>query len=396
MCRWRAILPAALRSFSLLAMSAAVVGCSNSSGSGVSVAHDSSPVSRPDSALGTTPDDASGNSTAPTTPPSTIVPQVWDAISAPSNCMCSDGSSFHFFLHRADPTKVVFFLEGGGACFDAGTCGPSSTTFRRTVDHDDNLADTTHGIFDFTDARNPFKNWSVVYVPYCTGDVHLGNITRDYGNGVVIHHNGFVNASTVLNALAQFFPGTATLVVAGESAGSIAAPLFAGMAHDLLPAATIKVLADGSGAYSDIPAINTVIGTAWGTPDAIPPWPENQGQTVATWSIPGLFIQAHKHDPRIVFARHDYAFDEVQATFSALAGIPAGQLDILIDTNGRQIRATGTPLSSFVSPGARHTVLAQPRFYSEAVDGTSLLAWVSDFVAGKPVADVHCTDCKNG
>ena len=30
------------------------------------------------------------------------------------------------------------------------------------------------GIFDFTNAANPVKDWSGVYVPYCTGDVHFG------------------------------------------------------------------------------------------------------------------------------------------------------------------------------------------------------------------------------
>jgi hypothetical protein len=30
------------------------------------------------------------------------------------------------------------------------------------------------GIFDATSAENPFKDWNMVYVPYCTGDVHFG------------------------------------------------------------------------------------------------------------------------------------------------------------------------------------------------------------------------------
>ena len=29
--------------------------------------------------------------------------------------MCADGSAFHFYLREASPTKVLFYLEGGGA-----------------------------------------------------------------------------------------------------------------------------------------------------------------------------------------------------------------------------------------------------------------------------------------
>ena len=28
------------------------------------------------------------------------------------------------------------------------------------------------GLLDLDDPRNPVRNWSIVFVPYCTGDVH--------------------------------------------------------------------------------------------------------------------------------------------------------------------------------------------------------------------------------
>jgi hypothetical protein len=320
-------------------------------------------------------------------------PLAWDVITAPADCMCSDGSGFEFFVHRADPAKVVFFLEGGGACFDAGTCGPDSTSFKRTVGHDDQLSDVTAGIFDFTNPDNPFKDWSVVYVPYCTGDVHIGNATTDYGNGVVIQHKGYVNGTTALNATKELFPGIDELVVTGESAGSIPTPLYAGMASDLFPDASIKVLADGSGAYPDVPVINATIGTQWGTMNAVPPWPENAGVTPETWSLPGLFVHAHQHAPQVVFARHDYAFDKTQEFFAGLAGIPANELVTLIDQNEQEIEASGMELFSYISPGDSHTIIGGPNFYTQVVNGVSLRQWVADLVDGTPIQDVHCTDC---
>jgi len=232
-----------------------------------------------------------------------------------------------------------------------------------------------------------------VYVPYCTGDVHVGNTTHDYGNGVVVHHNGYVNGTTALDRLAELFPDAAELVVTGESAGSVPTPLFAGLAADLLPDARITVLGDGSGAYPDIPGINAVIGDAWGTMNAVPDWPTNADVTIENWSLPGLYVRAGNHAPSITFARHDYAFDQTQQYFAALAGIPADNLVSLIDLNETQIEAAGVTLWSLMSPGDSHTVLGKPDFYTEEVDGTSLLKWVITLVGGDTVADVHCTVC---
>ena len=335
---------------------------------------------------------------APTTDaPETTVDAagVWETITAPADCMCGDGSEFSYFVHRTDPTKVMFFLEGGGACFSADTCNPTSNTYKREVGYEGGFGaqgDPT-GIFDFSNPMNPFANYSIVFVPYCTGDVHIGNNTKDYGGGVVVEHKGFVNGSTALNKMAELFPDATELIVTGESAGSVPTPLYAGMAADLLPAARITVLADGSGAYPDIPGINAVIGDAWGTMNAVPDWPENAGVTSETWSFPGLFVKAGAHQPDITFARHDYAFDETQTFFAQLAGIPADDLVSLIDQNETQIEAGGVTLLSYISPGSNHTVLHKDDFYTETVNGEPFVDWVVALLNGEPISDVHCTEC---
>lgn len=320
---------------------------------------------------------------------------VWETVTAPADCMCSDGSEFTYFVRRADPTKVVFFLEGGGACFSAETCNPDSNTYKRTVGYEGGFGSdgAPSGIFDFANLMNPFADYSFVFVPYCTGDVHIGNATTDYGDGVVVEHKGFVNGSNALSAMATLFPDATELVVTGESAGSVPTPLYAGMASDLLPDARITVLADGSGAYPDIPGINAAIGSSWGTMDAVPDWPENEGVTPETWSFPGLFVKAGTHDPDITFARHDYAFDQTQTFFAGLAGIPADDLVSLIDQNETQVEAGGVTLWSYITPGSSHTVLHTDNFYTETVNDVLLVDWVTALVNGEPVDDVHCTVC---
>ncbi len=311
--------------------------------------------------------------------------------------MCSDGSEFSFFVRKADPAKVMFFFQGGGACFTAATCDPADPAYTTTLRGPDELA-AGEGIFDFDNADNPFADYSVVYVPYCTGDLHLGSAVHDYGPGVsgenvVVHHNGFVNGTTALAKLVELFPDAGEIVVTGESAGAVPTPLYAGLVHDELPDARVTVIADGSGAYPDLPTLNAGIGVLWGTLASVPAWPENADVTAENWSIPGLFTRAGAHDPSITFARHDYAFDQVQAFFGNLAGFDASNLVTLIDLNEAQIEASGVTLFSYISPGDAHTVFGRAGFYTETLNGTSLRDWVAALVAGTPVEDVHCTDC---
>ncbi|MBI4883080.1 MAG: hypothetical protein HY826_03410 [Actinobacteria bacterium] len=339
--------------------------------------------------------------TAAPAPTTTAAPaEEWETVAAPADCLCSDGSEFSFFVRHGDATRVMFFLQGGGACFDANSCDPASGNYSTEVNGPGALGEG-EGIFDFDNSQNPFADYSVVFVPYCTGDVNLGNTVHDYGisdsgANVVIHHNGYVNATTALATLVELFPDATEVVVAGESAGSIGTPLYAGLAQDLLPNARLTVLADGSGAYPDIPVINATIGTVWGTQNAVPDWPENADVTAETWSIPGLFVKAGTHAPAITFARHDYAFDETQVFFGNLAGIAADELVTLIDLNETQIEAAGVVLWSYISPGSEHTVLHKPEFYTETLNGVKLRDWVAALIAGEPVADVHCTTCTTG
>lgn len=320
----------------------------------------------------------------------------WEQVMAPPECACSDGSPYHYWIRRADPERVVFFLEGGGACFSAATCGPASPTFKRNLSDGADVAagaPASGGIFDLADGRNPFADWSMVFVPYCTGDLHLGSTTQDYGEGVVIQHNGGVNGRTALAAMAVEFPDARELVVAGSSAGSAGAPLYAGLAHDLLPTADVTLLADGSGAYPDDVGITAAIGALWGAFDDLPTWPERTGPPPGDWSLPRLFVQAGRHVPDLRVATINNAYDDVQARFSALIG-RSGDLLAMIEANNELIEAEGVEVRSWVGSGTGHTVLGLDAFYDDAVDGTVLRDWVAAVVVGEDVDDVRCTDCR--
>jgi Pectinacetylesterase len=298
---------------------------------------------------------------ATTTPTSTAAPgdQEWERVAPGGDCQCSEGSEFRFWVREANPHKVVFYLQDGGACFSAETCTPENDLYNTRVTEGPGGG----GIFDFADERNPFADYSVVFVPYCTGDLFIGNTTTKYGPGLTVHHKGYVNGTAALDHLAATFPGATNVVVIGESAGSVAAPLYAGLVSDRLPNTKITVLADGSGSYPDVPRVNEII-AAWGFDNVIPTWPENASLTAEQWSFPEFFIQSGRHDPEIVFARHDYAYDERQQLWYPRAGIPAGDLLTRIDRNETQIERAGVNLLSYIAPGNDHTALSDGLFYT--------------------------------
>ena len=327
--------------------------------------------------------------TAPEPTDAPVVAPTWETVDAPSDCMCADGSAFHFYLREASPTKVLFYLEGGGACFSGDMCKPGSGTYSETISPISKLEDSP-GIFDFDNPENPFADYSVVYVPYCTGDVHAGNITKDYGNGVVTQHKGFVNASNALDTMIKRFPNTTQLVVAGSSAGSFPTPVFAGMAGDQLPNADLKVFADSSGAVPD--AMGFVIGN-WGTLETLPDWPEIEGLTVDQFTPAYTFIKAAEHNPKIRFARHDFAFDNVLSSFARMAGLSPNDLVSVMRTNEAKVEATGVNVANWISPGDDHTIAVRDEFYTEEMNGVRFVDWFTAFMNDSPEADNYCVDC---
>jgi hypothetical protein len=314
-------------------------------------------------------------------------------------CVCSDGSPLEIYERVADPSKVVLYFEGGGACFSAETCDPEgSPTY--AVNEEGVTAGTLErlaGYFDADNPENPLGSHSFVYVPYCTGDVHEGNTTHDYGNGVVVEHRGYANALKAFEYLVASYPDAQQVVVTGESAGSIPTSLFGAMAADALPEADIVTFGDSSGAYPDVDPVTALIGGLWGFPAGVPPWPELAGLPVEQWSFPEQAIYAGQHAPRVRFGRFDHAFDQVQATYGALAGVGADELVTLIDENTRRIEEAGVALATFVAPGDGHTISGTPELYALEVDGVRLIDWLTALINDpRPPPDVHCTACEAG
>ena len=338
---------------------------------------------------------SAGASTPPTTEPAgtdaVAVDSEWTAIDAPEDCMCADGAPYNFFERPADPAKVVFFLEGGGACFTPESCAftdEPTTLYDWNIGADDDPA-TMSGIFDLANEENPFADYSMVFVPYCTGDVHLGNSSHPYSADLTVEHRGWANGNAAVSYLAEHYADAEQIVVVGESAGSIAAAPYAATIGDTLPDAQITVFADGSGGYPDNGTLSVGMEALWGF--VRPDWAGDVA--IEEWTVPGMVEEAVTHNPDIVLSRFDYAYDGVQSYFLTLLDIDEPLLPV-VDANEAMIEAAGVNQFSFTAPGTEHTLVRTPVFYEMELNGVRLVDWVTSIVNGDEVDDVHCEECE--
>ena len=254
---------------------------------------------------------------------------------------------------------------------------------------------TEGGIFDFTRPDNPFADYSFIYVPSCTGDVHLGDVTREYSPELTVEHNGFVNGTAALSYLAEHYPDADQVVVVGKTDGSVAAPVYGGLVADLLPDAQVTVFGGQSGHIPDDPDLNAeILGELWGAYDNMPDWEVNEGLTARDWGPPRFWIQAGLHDPDIVLARFDYAYDGEAAESAESLGLDPSELLAVIDANEAAIEAAGVVLHSYTAPGDDHGIFEWDKFYEIEVNGVRLVDWVDALLAGEPLDDVHCDQCE--
>jgi len=324
-------------------------------------------------------------------------PLEWERVEAAADCRCADGSPFSFWERRADPTRVVFFLNGGGVCWDATACAFTGEHGESDFyDWGSGAAEpeNRHGLFDVTRRANPFADYSFVYVSPCTGDAHLGNVSQPYSPALTVRHNGLVNGTAALEHLAAHYPNAKQVVVIGKTAGSVAAPLYGGLVADRLPRAKVVVLGAQSGAWPDDPGFNAeVLGTRWGAHAAAPRWAVD-GLTAAQWGVPRFWSQAARHNPRLVLARFDFAFDPHAASevTRRVHGDPTKLLAV-IDGNEAAIEAAGARLHSYTAPGNRHGLFEFDRFYTIKVKGVKLVDWLHTLVTDAPPKDVHCAPC---
>lgn len=323
----------------------------------------------------------------------------WNTLKPGGETSCAHGTEFEFYVRAGDPTRLLVYLYGGGACCDAEGCQPGSEIYTSAIQpqhHPDNVS----GILDPAHPENPFASYSMVAVPVCTGDVHLGAHDTVYflavpggePRGFSIRHRGKTNVLAVLDWIFANFEGPSEIFVAGSSAGSLGMPFHASLLAQAFPRARVVGLGDDAGAYgAEVTAGADV--SRWGAPGALrrhPGW-EAFGERLG---VEALYVTAGKSAPNLTLYQVDHAYDQVQRFFLERAGAEDPEVHRLQQVSRATIAAYLPDFRGFTIGGFRHTSLQVPFFYRYTEGGYRLRDWVADIAAGRPVPDVSCTACQ--
>lgn len=353
----------------------------------------------------------------------------WSLLRPGGETICALGTDYGFFVRpapagrpgqdaRPGPStaassgRLVIYLQGGGACWNGDNCDPEShPTYSRDVDETDDPAADPVGIFDFDNPANPLAGDSFVMIPYCTGDVHLGDRVATYPvepepvagpDGaadpvapyeVTIHHKGYVNAMAAIEWAFANFDSPAEVLVTGGSGGSIPAPFYGQVVAAHYPRSRVTVLGDAAGSYRREEPEQVDPTVIWDTLSVLRHQPGYEHFTAGEVGYHDLYIVAGRKHPEMRLYEYDAAHDAVQAFFLRLSGAGNDDPAPLIHTNQAEIRAAIPNFASFIAGGWEHTILGRRAFYQYEVAGRLFRDWFAALVAGEEVGDVECGNC---
>jgi len=300
----------------------------------------------------------------------------WKAVEVPGG-VCADGSPYRFYVSPGDPKRVVLDFQGGGACWDAATCGPESRTYRKRVDVQELYL--AQGIYNRMSVANPFFGWTRVFVPYCTGDLHVGRATVDYG-GFRVFHQGARNAQAALEYLYKNYPAPERIFVTGCSAGAYGALFWADRVLATYRNAQIAVCGDaGVGVTTaDFPGY-----ARWN-----PRLPELPGLSDRP-KVSEIYLALAKAYPKAVLAQYTTVLDGTQIFFYGLMKGEKSPSEATarewatLAQEAVLAPAQAPNYTFYLAPGGQHCILPRPELYTLKVGEVSFLDWLKALAEGK-------------
>lgn len=361
------------------------------------------------------------------------------------SCRLGNKDFSFFFKPGKEKKKLVVFFDGGGSCWDSNTCVTGQQTpLSAYVPELKGIS--TQGLFDQSNPKNPYRDWNIAVLPYCTGDIHWGSkdqaytdftgrITGTQGGTVTIHHRGFDNFLYVREWLMNHFAekeekkekgeddneaeNINKLLVTGSSAGAYGAAFAYPHLKQAFPRANGYLLADaGNGVISDALLQQAVRlpDERWGASrNFVRNIPGMDGifNQPADRFAPAYFSALAGFYPQDRFSQYTTLFDVIQALFFNISlnqnNIAAwGNLTPQVYgawtnqmVNFAFITAANPNYRFYIASGCNHTVLRfNDDYYStqttqvpsflnwfkaltkEGEDGAPPASWVNSFCSG--------------
>jgi hypothetical protein len=319
--------------------------------------------------------------------PITATSQTWTWVDFP-DAYCANGTATGLGVNLSTASSnVVIYLEGGGACWDDLTCltvmsASNFTTGYSSSNFASESTDTTYlaeagGFFDRTASSNPFKDFSWVYIPYCTGDVFGGNNVTSFGT-TPAWFVGARNIIAYLDRIVPTFPSASSVYLMGSSAGGYGALLNWWRVQAAFGTIPVHMIDDSGTPVPPDVLMTSSAGpmgyqpeqeTAWNIDSTLPP-----GCTGCTTRLDALFGYYATAFPNQRGALLSYTADTVLPSFY---GISTSEFTTGLNEIVSTDIAPTTNLKSFEYGGSGHVLAFSPTL---ATNNVSVMQFVSAMV----------------
>jgi hypothetical protein len=316
---------------------------------------------------------------------------------------CGDGGAWSFFVKRGSVNKTVVYYEGGGACWSFLTC--TLPTYKTSVGGGPAGAST--GFADLNDDRNPFKDWNLVFVPYCTGDVHWGDAVVDHTQGqgqnqrtITIRHKGYVNAQVAEKWAREHFSNPEQVFVTGSSAGAYGAIVNSLPLQEYVwPSSDFAVLGDaGNGVITRDFLENDL--AKWGIEQNLPEWIPGLNLPLTELSAADLWTEASLFYPHNRFANYTTAYDGGMGGqvgfYNIMLNIdfpinwffwwrPSCEWNSIMRSLVHETAAAAPNYRYYNGSGSRHTMWGNDKVYTDTTGNVpTIVSWVDGMLHDTP------------
>jgi len=295
--------------------------------------------------------------------------------------ICIAGTPFSAFTKQGNPSKLLIFEQGGGACWQ-------DFYFCNILAEDQEPPPPPVGIWDQSSPDNPFADYSIVYMPYCDGSVFSGDndvLDPNFPFGAVRFHRGMRNQSAAMDLARETFPNASSITVAGSSAGGVGVAGFAPFLVRFLYGNTVQltVVNDAGPVAINLDETSAIAARAadWQFGQFYPASCTEcdelgQATAVIDWRM--------ENDSTI---REAFYETDADLTNRFFLNVPtqAQYRDIILTEHGLLNDTYPNRYKRFIVSGdGSHTALQNDLFYSQTVDGVPLNEWTGDFLVPRP------------
>lgn len=331
---------------------------------------------------------------------------VWNKIKfdQDAHVISADGSEYYIFANKGAATedKLIIYFSGGGVAWDAVTAAQPISLSNVMKNGEikyyfPNIpffkVSTLGGLLKNNNPDNPFKDWNMVYIPYATGDLHIGNASKEYtdvkGKPFTMRYNGQANTRVALEWIARHFAAPEKILIAGESAGGFGAAFWAPEIAKRYPDARIYQYSDGSYLHAD--RWPEIIDNEWNANFAATFGYEVHGDLISS-----VFAANRKLlSDNAILLQSNTLYDEILYDFEKDLNGDASDDDEYVHRWSTRMLQSARALTEAV-PGyyyyitdyslnektgrTPHTLSPLNHFYTAKQDGVKLLKWLDDAV----------------